>query len=117
MATPDDRKTLQVSADVHAAVHEMATAMSTSADGVLRHLFDKSTIRVHVADQQRQRWEAAAAKAGLPLPFWIAHRLEAFLEGTADRETLKQVFYRVDMLCRAAGITEAKPPRRTLKEK
>ena len=119
MTTPDDRKTLQVSPDVHAAVYELATRLGTSANGALGHLLDKSTIRVQVSEAQRDRWAVAAVKQGLSLSDWISHRIEDALRHTPerDRETLAQIFYRVDMLCQQAGLTPPKAPRRPLKEK
>lgn len=119
MTTPDDRKTLQVSPDVHAAVYELATRLGTSANGALGHLLDKSTIRVQAPESQRLRWTAAARGAGLPLSEWINHRVEAALQHPPERdtETLAQIFYRVDMLCQQAGLTPPKAPRRPLKEK
>ena len=118
MSTPDDRKTMQVSPSVHTAVHDLATKLGTSADGALRHLLDKSTIRVQVSELQRRRWTAAADDAGMSLPGWISHRIETVLEYAPerDRETLAQIFYRVEMLTQAAGLSGTKQ-RRTLKEK
>ena len=111
MATPDERKSMQVSPSVHEAVHTLATRLGTSADGALRHLLDMSTVRVQLSEQQRTRWTAAADEAGQSLPGWISHRIEAFLQQNPDRETINQIFYRVDMLCRQAGITLRTPER------
>lgn len=118
MSTPDERKTMQVSPAVHAAVHELATQLDTSADGALRHLLDKSTIRVQAPEPQRRRWTVAAERTGLPLPQWISHQVEAALQNdpVKNAQTLAQIFYRVDLLCQAAGVSEPKQ-RRTLKEK
>lgn len=117
MATPDERKTLQVSPAVHEAVYELATRLGTSANGALSHLLDKSTIRVQVSDEQRRHWSAAAERAGMSLPGWISYRIESALENPPerDRETLNQIFYRVDLLTQAANLTPPKPPRRPLK--
>lgn len=119
MTTAEERKTMQVSPGVHAAVHELATRLETSADGALRHLLDKSTIRVQVSEHQRRRWTVAADQLGLSVSEWVSHRIEAALayDPQKDRETLVQVFYRVKALCGAAGLPEPGPARRTLKEK
>lgn len=119
MTTAEERKTMQVSPGVHAAVHELATRLGTSADGVLRYLLDPYTIRVQVSEAQRDRWAVAAVKEGLALPQWVSHRIEAGLthDPAQDRETLNQIFYRVKALCGAAGLPEPGPARRTLKEK
>jgi hypothetical protein len=119
MTTPDDRKTLQVNTAVHAAVYELSTELGTSVNGALAHLLDKSSIRVQVSEVQRSRWAAAAKKARMSLEEWIIHRIGAALENPPEvqRETLNQLFYRVDALCRVQGIEPPKPPRRPLKEK
>lgn len=118
MSTPDERKTVQVSPAVHEAVYELATRLGTSANGAISHLLDKSTIRVQVSEAQRDRWAVAAVKEGLSLGEWISHRIEALLrhDPERDRETLAQIFYRVDLLCQQAGLTQPRP-RRTLREK
>lgn len=118
MSTPDDRKTMQVSPAVHAAVHELATRLETSADGALRHLLDKSTIRVQVTPAQLERWAARAHDLGVDLSTWVGMQVESVLlsDPRKNAQTLAQVFYRVDLLCQAAGVSEPKQ-RRTLKEK
>lgn len=120
MTTPDERKTMQVSPGVHEAVHALGTQMGLSADGVLRYLLDEYTLRVHVQPAQQRRWKAAADEAGIPLSDWVSFRIEAslqFPQGPSpdrDRETLNQIFYRVNMLCDAAGLkpTAPQPARR-----
>lgn len=110
---------MQVSPSVHEAVHTLATQLGTSADGALRHLLDKSTIRVQISEQQRRRWTVAADRDGLSLSEWVSHRIEAVLAYDPQRgqETVNQIFYRVKALCQAAGLPESGPQRRTLKEK
>lgn len=116
MATPDERKTIQVSPAVHEAVYELATRLGTSANGALAYLLDESTIRVQVSKRQCERWTAAAAKDGLSLPNWVSHCVEAAMGHSPERNsrTLEQIFYRVDLLCQNAGLkkpTMGPPPK------
>jgi len=113
MGTPDERKTMQVSPDVHAAVHELATQLGTSADGALRHLLDKCTVRVQLPPRQHERWTKAADATGLQLGQWVSHCVEAAMEYGGQRKTIEQIFYRVDALSKAAGL--GRPQRRPLK--
>lgn len=109
MSTPDERKTLQVSPAVHTAVYELATRLETSADGALRHLLDKSTIRVQLTPEQHARWGSHAYGLGVSLSTWVVLQVERALEGGPSRKTVDQIFYRVKALCAAAGLPEPKP--------
>lgn len=106
MSTPDERKTMQVSPSVHTAVHDLATRLGTSADGALRHLLDKSTIRVHLTPKQRDRWGTQADAMGVHVSSWVVLQVEDALRNNPVEQsrTLAQVFYRVDLLCQAANL-------------
>lgn len=78
MTSPNERRTIKVSARVHHRVHEMADRMEVGAGRVVEHLLD--AVHVPLSEIQRQRWEAAARAAGVPLAEWIVLRVEAAAE-------------------------------------
>ena len=110
MTTPDERKTLQVSPAVHKAVHDLGTRLGTSAEGALRHLLKPYTVRVQLEPAQYTRWSAAADALGVTLPTFAVQRVEESLKPSPERQTLEQIFYRVDLLCQAAGLKEPTLP-------
>lgn len=110
MTTPDERKTLQVSPAVHKAVHDLGTRLGTSAEGALRHLLKPYTVRVQLEPAQYTRWSAAADALGVTLPTFAVQRVEESLKPSSERQTLEQIFYRVDLLCQAAGLKEPTIP-------
>ena len=111
MTNPTDRKSVKLSTGVHSAVHRLAQELGASADEAIRLLVDESTVRLPLSPKQHARWTAHAQAAGVPLAEWVTQRIEASI---LHSETLDQVFYRVDMLCRHAGLTgpaaSARPP-------
>lgn len=110
MSTPDERKTLQVSPAVHKAVHDLGTRLGTSAEGALRHLLKPYTIRVQLEPAQYTRWTVAADVLGVSLPTYVVQRVEESLKPSTERQTLEQIFYRVDLLCQAAGLKQPTLP-------
>lgn len=129
MTSPEDRKTMQVSTVVHARVYELAAELETSASGVLSRFLDKSSVHITPSERQRERWEAAAADAGMDVERFVEHLVESCLMWGTDLkslgdmirdihgkavspvmdETIRQTYYRVDALAQVAGLTP--PPR------
>lgn len=107
MTSPSERKTMQVSTDVHASVYELAQELGLTADGVLRRLLDKSSVHIPLSGVQRERWEKAAQFAGVPLDQFIVLRVEAALEYGTDPGTMRLIYDHVRtisaQLRRAAG--------------
>jgi hypothetical protein len=116
MTAPTERKTVQVSADVHALLFERATELDTTAEGVLRRLLDTSTVHIPCTPAQRQRWQLAADATGVRLEEWLSLQTELNLQRpeTADSHTIRQIFYRVDALCQHAGVVPPASARRPL---
>jgi hypothetical protein len=116
MTTPDGTKQARLSADTHRELMELAAYLGGTADDALRHLIGLSTIRVPVTDIQRQRWNNAAAELGVSTEEFVRLRIETTLstggrpefhqltalrrDADVNRETLNQIYYRVDALCR-----------------
>lgn len=92
MDTPPDQppdkqlqnKQLRVSADTHRRVHNIAAKFQGTADDAIRYLLGQDVVRVPVTDRQRERWTAAAEAAGVPLPEFIAMRVEAAISFGSD---------------------------------
>lgn len=104
MSTPESTKSAKFSAEVHQALMALARDLDETADGALRHLLGMSTIRVEVTDVQRARWTAAAHKTGVSVDEFVRLRVEASLQYHLDRETINQIFYRVDGLFRSGNV-------------
>lgn len=111
MTTPENRKTVQVSADVHTGLYNLASDLELTADGVLRRLLDKATVHIPCTDVQRARWQKAADAAGLTVEDYVICSVESTIR-YGQAATLDQIFYRVDMLCRQAGLTPAEVAKR-----
>lgn len=103
MTNPPERRTVQVSADVHARLFELADALGISGEAVIRRLVDPSTVHIACTPTQRHRWQLAADTTGMRLEEWAALQIERTLQ-SPDRETVNQIFYRVDLLCQKAGV-------------
>lgn len=121
MTTPDGQKSSKFTPEAHALLMALARDLDGTADDALRHLLGMSTIRVEVTEVQRDRWKRAADELGVSVDEFVRLRVEASIRFDLDRETLNQIFYRVDGLFRTAGVpleqvnprfinTDAKPP-------
>lgn len=114
MTTPNDRKTVQVSLPVHTRLHELATVMDTTADGVLRYFLDKSAVHMALSDRQRQRWEHAARTSGASLQEFIRARVEAALMYDCDPTALYGMNQKLDQILRVlphpVQTWEVRPP-------
>lgn len=75
------QKSMKVSPSVHQQVKDLARTLGTSANGVLLHLLNTSSVAVPLEPVQRERWEAAAAACGVSLAQFILLRMEALLYG------------------------------------
>lgn len=104
MTTPDGQKSSKFTPEAHALLMALARDLDGTADDALRHLLGMSTIRVEVTDLQRDRWTRAADDLGVSVDEFVRLRVEASLRFDLDRETLNQIFYRVDGLVRAVGV-------------
>ena len=102
MTTPDESKTLRVSPETHARVMAHARQIRGTVDEAVADLADESTVRVLLSAMQRLRWEQAAQQRGLRLGDFVRLLVETGI--TYNPRTLNQVFYRVDALCKSAGI-------------
>lgn len=107
MTTPDGTKSAKFSPEVHSELVSLARQLNGTMDDALRHLLGMSTVRVPITDGQRARWALAASHAGLSLDQFVVMRVEACLLSGIDHDTINQIFYRVDALCRSAGIGPA----------
>lgn len=104
MTTPDGSKSAKFSPEAHSRLMAIARDLDGTADDALRHLLGMSTIRVEVTDVQRGRWTRAADDLGVGVEEFVRLRVESTLRFELDRETLNQIFYRVDGLVRAAAV-------------
>lgn len=104
MTTPDGTKSAKFSPEVHTRLMALARDLDGTADDALRHLLGMSTIRVEVSEVQRDRWSRAADDLGVTVDEFVRLRVEASIRFDLDRETLNQIFYRVDGLFHAVGV-------------
>lgn len=77
MTTPVKYRGIKVSPETHQAIHDLADRLDTSADGAIRHLFNKGTVRLDLSETQRERWQTLADAAGVSLAQWVALKCEA----------------------------------------
>jgi hypothetical protein len=104
MTTPDGQKSSKFTPEAHTRLMALARDLDGTADDALRHLLGMSTIRVEVTDLQRDRWTRAADELGVSVDEFVRLRVEASIRFDLDRETLNQIFYRVDGLFKAVGV-------------
>lgn len=104
MTTPDTTKQARISAEAHTKLMALAAQLDGTADDALRHLLGLSTIRVAVDDVQRRRWIAAAEAVGVTVDEFVRRHVETGLQLGKSAATIDQIFYRVDALCRQAGL-------------
>lgn len=107
MTTPDNTKTLRVSPETHAKVMAHARRIRGTVDEAVTDLADESTVRVLLSDIQRARWDQAAQQRGQRLGDFVRLMVETGI--AYNPRTMNQVFYRVDALCKSAGITPQDP--------
>lgn len=105
MTAPDESMTVRVSAANHKRLMDLARQRKSSVDQVVNHLLDDDVIRIELGPVQHARWEAAARAKGLTLTQYVCLATEFGM--SHDRQTINQIFYRVDALCQVAGL---KPP-------
>lgn len=105
MATPEQPKSAKFSPAVHARLMTLARELNGTVDDALRHLLGMSTIRVPVSEIQRVRWTEEATAIGVTVEDYVRLRIENHLDSVGDHATINQIYYRVDALVRAAGLT------------
>lgn len=88
MTTPDDRKTIKISAARHAKLIELAEGTRSTVDDVLGMLVGPDTLLVQLSEQQRARWMHAARQGGMSLEEFVKARVEAALQYDADPTAL-----------------------------
>lgn len=72
-------KTVKVNPTVHSLLMERARTEGASAGTALMRMLTDTSVKVPLEPVQRERWEAAAAAAGVSLPQFILLRVEAQL--------------------------------------
>lgn len=107
MTAPDESMTVRVSAANHKRLMDLTRQRKSSVNEVVSHLLDEDIIRIEVTPVQHERWEAAARDKGLTLVQYAALCTEFGM--SHDRQTINQIFYRVDALCQVAGIAPPTP--------
>lgn len=102
MTAPDESMTVRVSAENHKRLMELTRQRKSSVNEVVNHLLDQDIIRIELGPAQLARWEAAARDKGLTLVQYVSLATEFGM--SHDRQTINQIFYRVQALCQVAGI-------------
>jgi hypothetical protein len=105
MTTPDDRKTLKVSPVIHARIMDLAAELGGSAEDALSHLLGETALRVPVSPVQLARWTSVARSLGTPVTEFVRTRVESTLLAPQNDETMKQIFYRIDIIMKHFGIS------------
>ena len=110
MATPSNdgstpsTKSLKCSTEVHEVIMRLVDDRGTNVDSVLRELTDPATVRIPMMPGQRERWDDAAGRTGMPLPVWIVTRVEGALLYGADRGSIELIYRHVrDMRAHLIG--------------
>lgn len=107
MTSPPDTKTVRVSRQTHAALHDLANRLSGragTADEAIQYLLGMSAVRVPVTDTQRARWAEYAKASGISLAQWVTLRVEAAIQYGNDPGTMHIVLDHVRALAAHAGI-------------
>jgi hypothetical protein len=105
MTAPDESMTVRVSAANHRRLMDLTRQRKSSVNEVVSHLLDDDILRIELRPIQHERWTDAAGQRGLRLDEYV--RLCVEFGMTQGQRTVNQIFYRVDALCRAAGIKPA----------
>lgn len=113
MTAPVSYKSVKVSPQTHAQIHDLAQQLGASADEALAHVLDSYTIRIRLSPLQHERWTTAAAHAGMTVAAFVQARIEAALTYGTDPGAFGLMYRNIAALCTAAGITPARPPAST----
>ncbi|MFL6116728.1 MAG: hypothetical protein ACJ786_36040 [Catenulispora sp.] len=92
MTTPDERKSIKISAEGHAALFRVADTIGGTVDDAVRFLTKPTTVRVPLTTVQYRRWAQAADWAGISLPQFVQMRVEAALQYGIDPDFLLRLY-------------------------
>lgn len=113
MTPPGVYKTLKVSPETHARVHELANRLNGSADEAIAYLLGRSTVCVPLSAIQRERWKTAADEAGVALPEFVKMRVEAALQYDGDLSALWLIRDQLRVIARTLGAPVQRDPSTT----